>query len=119
MSVLQAGHAQAPANATSDYAAPLLQHKVQDGGASGEEGGELMDTRVIGGKSALERIEYDEDTGLLTVWFKRGATWRYHGVPGEVYEEMVSSAGPIGSAFYRLIRQGGYRQEQVGAGASP
>ena len=44
--------------------------------------------------STVESGSYDEDTGELTVTFKRGARYRYSGVPADVAAAFFDAPSP-------------------------
>lgn len=51
--------------------------------------------------SNIAEVGYSGDT--LTVKFKSGVTWSYHGVPAHVHKEMLA-AESIGGYFARHVR---------------
>ena len=53
--------------------------------------------------SCISRVDYDEESGDLTVYFVRGGAYVYSGVPVDVYEGLLE-AGSAGSYFYYNIR---------------
>lgn len=49
---------------------------------------------------AIKRAEYDEDTGVLQVWFPRSGPYDFCGVPTDVWEGLLQA--PSKGAFYNL-----------------
>lgn len=53
--------------------------------------------------SNISTIDYDEDSESLTITFRSGASYRYSGVPPEVYEGLKYAGSP-GRYFQTAIR---------------
>ncbi len=76
-------------------------------------------TRYPVQSSMLAEVGYDEDTQTLEVQFKSrkepGPVWRYYGVPGWVFDELISAAisKSRGSFFTREVKNGPYKGEKV------
>lgn len=63
--------------------------------------------------SNISMLAYDEIKKELTVTFTKGGVYLYKGVPEEVFI-MISQAESVGSAFYKIVKQGGYEYEKLG-----
>lgn len=59
--------------------------------------------RVSVESTHLKAVQYDEETSILRVWFRTGGVYEYHGVPKEIYHELVGSIS-VGNYFMRNIR---------------
>lgn len=53
--------------------------------------------------SNIDKVEYDADSLILRVTFKKGSVYEYEGVLPEIVEQMVS-ADSVGSFFHSNIR---------------
>jgi hypothetical protein len=53
--------------------------------------------------SAMSRVEYDEGTGQLDIWFNGTGRYTYYGVPAWIYSGLLS-AGSKGGYFNAHIR---------------
>jgi len=53
--------------------------------------------------SNLQAVGYDEASSTLAVQFKNGTTYRYRGVPAEVFQQLLTAAS-AGSFFSSSIR---------------
>jgi len=67
-------------------------------------------TRAEVKSSWVESIGYEGDT--LEVAFKDGKTFRYAGVPADLYES-VMGAESVGKALRQHILKGGFEVEEV------
>lgn len=64
--------------------------------------------------TCLSRVEYDLQTGTLTVTFtESGATYDYYNVPESEYENLVQTIGSIGLEYNESIK-GLYHYQRVG-----
>ncbi len=54
--------------------------------------------------SRIASIGYDYPRRMLIVEFKRGALYRYDGIPGALYEDLMESKSK-GAYFERRVRQ--------------
>ena len=61
--------------------------------------------------SNLKSIEHDPDSLQMTVEFKNGGKYRYHGVPAS-HVAAIKAAPSAGAAFHQLIKLGGHRFEK-------
>jgi hypothetical protein len=59
--------------------------------------------RVNVESSSLKEVGYDEKTETLEICFGRGAVYRYHKVPSDVHEGLMSSDS-IGGYFHRHVK---------------
>jgi len=53
--------------------------------------------------SNLASADYNEETEVMTITFRSGATYSYRGVPKDTYESLISASSP-GQFFSRNIR---------------
>jgi len=53
--------------------------------------------------SAMNRVEYDEGTGRLDIWFNGTGRYTYYRVPARIYAGLLA-AGSKGSYFSSHIR---------------
>lgn len=54
--------------------------------------------------SAISRVEYNEETSTLSIWFvESDGPYDYHGVPKRIYEGLITAASP-GTYYNRYIR---------------
>jgi hypothetical protein len=51
----------------------------------------------------MHRVEYDEGTGRLDIWFKGTGRYSYYRVPAHIYSGLLTS-GSKGSYFNNHIR---------------
>ena len=63
--------------------------------------------------SNISSLEYDKETQILQITFKKGGVYQYNKVPSEVFN-MIAQADSVGSAFHTLIKSGGYSYEKIG-----
>lgn len=54
--------------------------------------------------SNIAAVGYDAATRVLTIKFKGGGTWDYHGVAPHLHAEMMNVHGSIGKYFHARIR---------------
>lgn len=59
--------------------------------------------RALVSSSNLRSIGYDPDTSTLEIEFIKSGLYQYHGVPQEVYDELMQ-AGSHGSYFNAHIK---------------
>jgi uncharacterized membrane-anchored protein len=63
--------------------------------------------------SNLAAVGYDDDARRLYVRFRRGAAYRYDGVPNAVFEALLQADedgdGSVGSTFHRLVKTAGFK----------
>jgi hypothetical protein len=55
--------------------------------------------------TALTDVDYDEDTRELTITFRDGSSYTYHGVPADVYSRLLDDSSK-GWNFNTFIRNG-------------
>ena len=67
----------------------------------------------IADSSHIQSAAYDEETQELWIAFKRGATYKYSGVSGDVARGF-NDALSAGQYFHAFIRNGGFAYEKVG-----
>jgi hypothetical protein len=53
--------------------------------------------------SAISRVEFDDSSGVLSIWFTAGHRYDYPGVPRELYQRLITSTS-IGTFFNNHIR---------------
>lgn len=53
--------------------------------------------------SAISRIEHDEQTQTLSIWFKGSRRYDYYGVPKSVYQALMNASSK-GTYFAQHIR---------------
>lgn len=63
-----------------------------------------MKTLVKVHSSAINQVEYDEESRILTVQFKQGTNYDYYNVPLKEFESLVS-APSVGQYFNQHIKQ--------------
>lgn len=51
----------------------------------------------------IRAVEYDANAQVLTIEFKNGSRYSYHGVPADVHQQMVD-AKSVGGHFHRFVR---------------
>jgi len=56
-----------------------------------------------GTSSRIDSMEYDSDTEVLQISFKRGGVYRYENVPWNVWDQLISSTS-VGKGFNTLIK---------------
>ena len=56
-----------------------------------------------GTSSRIDSMEYDSETEVLTVSFKRGGVYEYADVPWKVWDTLISEES-IGKGFNSLIK---------------
>lgn len=57
--------------------------------------------------SRIVTIEYDEDTLVMRIFFKRGGAYEYYEVPPDVYWALAN-AESVGKAFDTHIKNAGF-----------
>jgi len=60
--------------------------------------------------STIKNISWDE--GDLTVQFIKSGTYTYHGVPEEVFNQIMNSSS-VGKSFDQLVKKGNYKYTKV------
>jgi hypothetical protein len=60
----------------------------------------------------LSSIGYDAATATLEVEFRKGGVYQYHGVPAEIYRQLIH-AQSIGTYFNTFVREGGFTYARV------
>lgn len=63
--------------------------------------------------SNIDKMDYKEDSGLLTVTFHSKQTYEYYNVPKQVYEKMMQQ--PSLGAFFRANIYKQYRYAKIAA----
>jgi hypothetical protein len=63
--------------------------------------------------SMIHELHYDPENQILRTKFNNGEIGDYYDVPSEVVAQL-RTAQSLGSAFHRLVKNGGYRYESVG-----
>jgi hypothetical protein len=69
--------------------------------------------RTTVSSTSLVSVGYDEQNEILEVEFNGGRTYQYHGVPNQVYRNLMSAASH-GSYFDQNIKKAGYSFGRVG-----
>lgn len=64
--------------------------------------------------SMIHELHYDAESQVLRVKFNNGDIGDVSGVPASVVEQL-RTAPSLGSAYHKLIRNGGYPYNPVGA----
>lgn len=63
--------------------------------------------------SMIHELHYDADNQVLRTKFTNGDIGDHYDVPSNVVEQLRTSES-LGSAYHKLIKNGGYRYEKVG-----
>jgi two-component system cell cycle response regulator DivK len=113
-----------PIMAVTAYAAKGDEERIRDAGAEGyvskpisvmkfvEAVGGLLKEREDMPKvssSAVDRVDHDEQTGTLDIWYSGGDRYSYFDVPRDVYEALL--AAPSIGAFVNAEIKPHYRFE--------
>jgi two-component system cell cycle response regulator DivK len=116
-----------PIMAVTAYAAKGDEERIRDAGAEGyvskpisvmrfvEAVGSLLKEREEReemprvSSSAVDRVDHDEETGRLDIWYSGGDRYSYFDVPRDVYEALL--AAPSISAFVNAEIKPNYRFE--------
>jgi two-component system cell cycle response regulator DivK len=116
--------AQVPVLAVTAYAAKGDEERIRDAGAEGYVSKPISVMRFVEAvrallkereamptleSSAVERVEHDETSGTLDIWYKDGDRYSYFEVPRETYEALLA-AESIG-AFVNAQIKPNYRNE--------
>lgn len=64
-----------------------------------------MQSRVVA-SGAITSAEYDQHSGSLDILFGNGETFRYYGVPPDVYRGLMTSTSPM--AYFEAAIEGRY-----------
>ena len=53
--------------------------------------------------TAINKVEYDSDSHILTVYFVKGNIYNYHEVPKSVFDKLVA-AKSVGKCYNAIVR---------------
>ena len=70
----------------------------------------MEQTRVKSG--TIRIIGYDESEKILEIVFQHGGTYRYFGVPKDIYDKFIKSESSYGQYHDRRIKNR-YRHEKI------
>jgi two-component system cell cycle response regulator DivK len=113
-----------PVLAVTAYAAKGDEERIRDAGAEGYVSKPISVVRFVESvrallkeretmpkleSSAVDRVEHDEASGTLDVWYKDGDRYSYFGVPRETYDALLA-AQSVG-AFVNAQIKPHYRHE--------
>lgn len=62
---------------------------------------------IIIASSTIYGVDYDSENMILTVYFRDGKNYVYHGVPEMVYKQFLNS--PSKGKYYNLYIRGKYQ----------
>ena len=120
----QEAFAQVPVLAVTAYAAKGDEERIRDAGAEGYVSKPISVMRFVEAvrallkeretmpkveSSAVDRVEHDQASGTLDIWYKDGDRYSYFEVPREAYEALLA-AESIG-AFMNAQIKPNYRYE--------
>ncbi len=123
-----------PVLAVTAYAAKGDEERIRDAGAEGYVSKPISVMKFVDAvralltereampkveSSAVERVEHDEETGTLDIWYKGGDRYAYFEVPRETYEALLE-ASSIGAYVNAEIKPHfGYEQKSERKRARP